>query len=151
MPRVDYYAIEEKLGQVLRDSPLLQDVPVVVEGEVDFALGQTPWIGVYLERRDPAPNQRLDAGQSTRYRARFSVWCWEMSLESTALAIKKRDEYISRIEQVLMGNRTLDDMVDMLWLEGGEMPSGRMESDNAVAFLSGGETIVLAEFETTTT
>jgi len=147
--RADYYAIEEEIADILRAEALMDGVTIDVEGELTFEAGAAPWVGIYLERRDPSPEQYLDAGQSTRYRLRFTLWTWVVSLESIADAIKRRNDLMSRVEKVLMKNRTIRDFVDMSWLEGGDMPSGRLPADQSV-YLSGAEIILIAEISTDT-
>lgn len=151
MPALDYYAVANAIKSILEASADLAGVTVVVEKEHTFTAGAEPWIGIYVERRDPSPSQYLDAGQSTRYQIRFSIWVWCMSIEDTERAIKVRNELVGKVEKVLMANRTLNNLVSMSWLLGGELPSGRLSSENDEAiYLSGGETILVAETTTST-
>jgi hypothetical protein len=158
MPGIDYYKITNRISEILAAHPDLFNTTVRTEGEADFTSGLEPWVGVYFERRDPSPNQNLDAGQSTRYLLRYSIWCWCMSIDNIYDAIKRRDDLVNIVERVLMRYRTLDDgtgpLVDMSWLMGGNMPSGRFDSGNdgtSITYLSGGEILLLAEASTTTT
>lgn len=150
MARLDYYAIEEKIAEILRADPLLSGVEVRVEGELDFQAGLAPWVGVYLDRRDPA-QQVLDAGRSTTYRLRFTLWAWTVSIEAIADAIRARDELLGKLETVLMNNRTIGDLVSMSWIEGGEMPSGKLEGNTGGIYMSGAEIALIAEARTSVT
>lgn len=151
MAGLDYYAITDKIREILADDPLMQGIAVETEGEANFISGETPWVGVFFERRDPHPDQNLDAGQSTRYVLRFTIWCWAMSLEEIRLAIKERNRIIDLVERVLMANRDIGGLVDYSFLAGGETPSGRFAEDNGAAvYLSGGEVVLLADVSTQT-
>lgn len=146
MARVDYYNIETKIQSALTGAAALAGVTVEIESELLFSMERTPWIGVYFDRRSPA-DQSLSAGQRTKYRLYFSVWCWEFNLDPVA-AIQRRDDLVGKTEVALMGDRTLDGTVRFSWLEGGQMPSGRLPEQTG--FVSGGEIILVAEAEATT-
>lgn len=149
MARVDYYAIELAIQTILQSAPSLSGVVVTVEEELLFGAEITPWVGIYLDRRDaPANLQSLSAGQRTRFLLRFSVWCWEFSLESVAKAIQLRDDLLGKVEIVLMDNRTLNGTVNKSWLEGGEMPSARLPGGSG--WVSGGEIVLVADAIATT-
>lgn len=152
MARLNYYAIEEEIAEILRSDPDTKDCHIAVEGEMTFQSGMAPYIGIYLDRRDPHSDQPLDAGQSTRYVLRFSLWCFAVSFEEVRQAIEARDDIISKVEKVLMAHRTLGDTVDTSYLLGGDMPSGRFVSENGdqAVFLSGGEIVLLAVASTST-
>ena len=144
MARVDYYAIETQIKSILDADSNLTGTTVSVEGEILFSAEQTPWVGIYLERREaPASLQTLAAGQRTNFLLRFSIWCWSFSLESITKAIQQRDDLLGKVEISLMSNRTLGNLVRKSWLEGGEMPSGRMPDNTG--FVSGAEIILVAE------
>ena len=149
MARVDYYAIELAIQTLLQGATSLSGVMVTVEEELLFGAETTPWVGIYLDRRDaPADLQGLSAGQRTRFLLRFSIWAWEYSLESVAKAIQLRDDLLGKVEIVLMGNRTLDGTVNKCWLEGGEMPSARLPGGSG--WVSGGEIVLVADAVATT-
>lgn len=149
MARVDYYAIEQAIQTLLQGAASLSGVVVTVEEELLFGAEATPWVGIYLERRDaPSDQQSLSAGQRTRFRLRFSIWCWEYSLESVAKAIQLRDDLLGKVEVVLMGDRTLGNTVSTSWLEGGEMPSARLPGGSG--WVSGGEIVLVADALATT-
>lgn len=127
----------------------LAGTTVTVEEELLFGTETTPWVGIYLERRDaPSGTQSLSGGQQTRYRLRFSIWCWEYHLESLAKAMQRRDDLIGKVEVALMGNRTLNANVITSWIEGGEMPSVR--APGTQSWLAGGEVVLIADAKATT-
>jgi hypothetical protein len=144
MARVDYWSIADKIRSALQADALMAGVQVVVEDELLFGAEATPWIGIYLDRRDtPAQIQRISAGRETTFQIRFSLWCWQYSLQTVEDAMKKRDDLVSNAELVLMKDRTFSQTVNKAWLEGGQMPSGRLPQQ--AGFVSGGEIIVVAE------
>jgi hypothetical protein len=152
MARVDYYAIEEEIAEILRAN--IPDITVSVESELLFSPEQTPWVGVYLDRRDaPRELQKIAAGTKTTFRLTLTIWVWCYHMEK-AQAIRLRDEWLSEVEVVLMRYRTLNEKVAMSWIEGGRMPSGRIQSATPIAsqtdFLAGGEIILVAEVDSTT-
>jgi hypothetical protein len=149
MPRVDYFAIESGIETVLNADATLAGVTVAVEDELVFGAATSSWVGIYLDRRDaPENRQRLAAGQQTVFLLRFVLWCWEYSLEGIAKAIQRRDDLMGKVEVALMKQRTLNGTVTTSWLEGGEMPSGRVPGQTGWA--SGGEIRLVAEVKATT-
>jgi hypothetical protein len=145
--RVDYFAIESEIAAILRADPLLSGVNVVVEDQVLFAAEQTPYVGIYLDRRDaPADMQTLTAGRRTTMLLRFLLVCGAYSLDSVARAIELRDNLLGNVEVVLSRFRTINGRVRSSWLEGGEMPSGRVGDGG---WLSLGEINLVAEVQLT--
>lgn len=142
MARIDYFAIEEEIAELIRSHPDFSGCQVLVEEELIFGADAVPWVGVYLDRRDAQPNQSLAAGTRTRMLVSFSIWVWVFGLDAQS-ALKQRDEYVGKLELVLMQNRTLNDKVDMSWIEGGELPSARVP--DSAGFTSGGEVVLKAE------
>lgn len=143
MARIDYFAIEKKLGDILSSDSTLQGVKVIVEEDVEFEDG--PYVGIYLERRDATASQSLSSGTKIRYDLKLSIWCWSYSLDSVADAINSRDDLVGKVELVLLNNRTIGDKVTTSWLEGGEMPSARLEGEEVDGYISGGEIILTAQ------
>lgn len=141
MARIDYWAIEQALKDTLEAN--LNGVSVRVEEEMIFGAEATPWVGVYLERREsPDALQTLCAGQRVRYRMTFSVWCWAYALEM-AVAMRERDDLLGKLELILMANREWHEQIEMSWIGGGELPSARLEQN--AAFVCGGEITVIAD------
>lgn len=140
-PRIDYWRIEKEIAEVLR-AGLDPGITVTIEQEMMFSPEQTPWVGVYLDRRDADQRQSLALGTRMRYQIKFTVWAWCYSLEREASFIA-RNAVIGDIELVLMANRTLNDLVETSWITGGAMPSAKVDSTRLVSqsanFLSGGE------------
>lgn len=150
MSRVDYYAITEEIKTILDASAHITSTPnIVVEDDVIFGtFDHTPQIMVYLTNRTPAPNQRIAAGRDTRYRLQFSIWVWCSGLGKQGVkdAINLRNDLLGQIELELMEKRTLNEMVDGLWLQGGDMTSIRPDKTR---FVSGAELIIIAEVSAT--
>lgn len=141
MARIDYSAI---LGAVKSAVEAEVDgVDVVVEDEPVLGAAMTPWVGIYLDRRDPHEDQPIAAGRRTRYLLRISVWCWAFHLESFAQAANLRNDLIGRVEEALMKHRTLDGLVETSWLEGGEMIAAR--HPDAESIMAGGEIQLVAD------
>lgn len=143
MAKVDYFAIASEVKTVLAADSALTGVQVTVEDEPPLDSG--PWVAVYLESRTPTDRQSLSAGKRTRFRLRMSVWCWQFSLESTAKAAQLRDNLVGLVEISLMGNRTLNDKVGCIWLEGGQLLSEQIKSETMSGFVAGGEIVVIAD------
>jgi hypothetical protein len=147
--RADYYAIAEAVKAALEADGDLTGVRITIEEELLFGAEATPWVGIYLDRRDaPVGSQRINAGQSTIYLLRFAIWCWEYSLEGVAKAIQLRDDLVGKVEVALMRERTLRGAARMSWLEGGELPSAKIPGQSGWA--SGGEIRLVAEAEAKT-
>lgn len=135
MAGIDYYGIEEKLGEILNACENLNEAVITVEEEPRFNADMQPWCGIFMTSRSPAPNQRIAAGQQTQYHLNLSVWVFASSLESNREAIRLRDDFLSRVEVEIMKNRTIGGMVDYLWLEGGDMMTEKTDK----VFSSGAE------------
>lgn len=143
MAKVDYYGIVNEIGVILNTDTELFGVQITVEDEPPLDSG--PWVAVYLENRTPTSGQSISAGTRTRFQLRMSVWCWQFSIESTGRAAQLRDELVGKVEIALMKNRTLNDKVGSIWLDGGQLLSEQIKSDSISGFIAGGEIIVLAE------
>lgn len=148
MARIDYSAIRQELREIIAADPAFTGMQIVTEEEVMFGLDQAPWIAIYLERREAPEGQYLSAGTKQLYRLRFSIWVFTCALEMPS-AIRQRDEIIGKLEVLLMGQRTINDMVETSWLEGGEMPSAKMP-DN-IGVVVGGEIRLVSEIAFTST
>ena len=143
MARVDYYTIVSEIGQILNADTTLSGVQITVEDSAPLDSG--PWIAIYLESRTPSSGQSISAGTRTPYNLRISAWCWQFSLESTARAAQLRDDLVGLVEIALMKNRTLNDKVGSIYLEGGELMSDQIKSDEMSGFIAGGEIIIIAD------
>lgn len=143
--RVDYWAVENEIAEIIRANTSVTFV--TVEEEMVFGAESTPWVGVYLDKREvPPARQTLSGGTRTRMQLTFSMWVWCFSLELQE-AIKQRDYHIGQIELILMAHRTLNDTVDTSWLSGGRLPSARVRADSGSSggFISGGEILLVAD------
>jgi hypothetical protein len=144
--RVDYYSIEKSIQAALHDR--LFEVTVVVEEELILAHEMAPWIGIYLERRTPSEHQYIAAGRRVDYDLQITVWCWCFAMESEA-AVRARDELVGRVEQVLLEppRNFGRDEIETSWIEGGQMPSGRVP--DIEGFASGGEILLVVKVNAT--
>lgn len=146
MARVDYYAIEEAIADHLRVQEDLQNVNIPPP-ETEFSFERRPMVLISLDRRDAVEGQPLAAGTRTRYTVRFSLWCYQFALKLKD-ASEMRDDLIGKVEVALMKNRTLDNSVHYMQLEGGEFESG--PAPGIQGFVSAGEIILTAEVTATT-
>lgn len=118
MARVDYYAIEQGIEEVLKDDPNLVDVAILIEPAALVERGNT--VAIYPDRRSaPADDQVISAGRRTRLMLRFSIWCYSDGLERESV-LKARDDFVGRVELALMDDPTLRGTVEESWLDGGE-------------------------------
>lgn len=146
MARLDYYAVEEGIREVLSADADLEDVRIEIETDVEMAPDGGGAVYVYLDRRDaPASEQRLAAGTRTDFLLRFALWCLDCDFESVAAASRRRDDLLGKVEVALMRDRSLNGTVDASWLEGGEFLTMQEQG-----FISGGEIILIAKAKATT-
>ncbi len=148
MARVNYYDIANEIKEVLIADPTLGGVQVTVEDDAPLDTG--PWVSVGIINRSTPTGQPLAAGTRTRFNIRFSLWCWQFSLESTGVASRLRDDLVGKVEIVLMKNRTLNSKVSYGWLEGGDMMSERIQNDNVSGYVAGGEVTLVVEITAST-
>ena len=148
MARVDYFNIEEQIKTILDDDADLSDVDILIEEEISVQRGNV--IGIYLDERDaPDDEQSLSAGTRTRFNVRFSIWCWHFGIgRDRRVPMQQRDDLVGKVEIALMKKRTLNDTVNMSWLEGGEFLSGPDPTGNQ--FMSGASVILVANVTGTT-
>jgi hypothetical protein len=100
-----------------------------VEEEIMFSPEMTPWVGIYIDRRDALDqDQSLSAGRRVRYKLWFTLWIWCFSFDR-AEAVQRRDDAVAEVEVALMGNRTINDKTGPLWITGGRLPSARVRSE----------------------
>lgn len=143
MARIDYYGVISEIRDILKADETLSGVQVTVEGNPPLDSG--PWIAIYLTRREAPEGQPLAVGTRTRMRLRVSIWCWQFSLESSEEASRLRDDLISKVEIALMGNRTINDKVAYLFLEGGQFMNDQLQNDTLNGWVSGGEIALTME------
>lgn len=149
--RLDYWGIEQELKLILLDQ--LHEYTVVVEQEILFSPEMTPYVTIYCDGRSLAPHQVIAAGRRVKYHVELSIWVWTFAME-LARAVKQRDDCVSEIELVLMGNRTINDKVETSWITGGRLPSTKLPTRDDMAqysggYLSGGEIKLIAVADAT--
>lgn len=137
MAQVSYVEIEKQLGEHL--DARLDGVTVLVEDEVIIANESQPVVAIYFERRKPAPNQYMNK-RRVDYHLIYTLLCWTFSMEGPLAAAYARDDLVARVEEVMLGDRTEwgpPGAIETSWIEGGEMPTGRLP--NNAGFASVGE------------
>lgn len=144
MAAIDYTALTDELEAIFKNDDRLEGVAIHVEEEPQMGLADNGGaIAIFMENRTATEAQPLKAGLATRFRLRISIWVVFFNLESFRAARQGRDNLLGLVEAVLMDNRTINDKVDFLWLEGGEMMSAR-DPGNSV-FVSAAECVVAIE------
>lgn len=141
MAKIDYWAIEEEIKYIIDSN--LDGYQVEIEEDLMFAAEQSPWVGIYLVRRDPTEGQSIAAGTRLRYALQFSIYVWCFHFDKKE-AVRQRDDALGELEVLFLANRTLNDKVDFVMVQGGELQSGRVEGDIG-GFVSGGEIVLTAE------
>lgn len=138
MARIDYANIARQIKAVLEADAALAGTLVTIEKDVLLGFERTPWANIRAVRRAPTAEQPIFAGKITKYHVTYAVECWESSLEGPEVAARLRDDLIGKVEIALMGNRTLNNSVEMLVLDGGEFMLGEQDGHIFV----GGEVLV---------
>lgn len=142
MARIDYADLKNELAQILSAAPTLADIAFTVDDDIRLdSFGCSA--NIEMVRRDhTAPAQSLSAGQRQRYYVTTVVTVVAVGIDRQA-AIEQRDDVIGEIEVVLMRNRTLNDKVGTLFLQGGELFLLKDTSDQSEGyFVAVGEIIV---------
>lgn len=136
MAGVNYFQIQEQVAALIREHT--SAAVVTVDGALAVSAESTPWVGIYLTRRDaPASEQRLSGGRSTAYNVRLSIWvyCWGLEPADTA---KVRDDLVAEIEREMMEHRS-ELTHNSFWFEGGEFENAQDDG----AFMRGAEIIMV--------
>jgi len=144
--RINYFVIEQAIETALRAASDLSGATITLEEDVELAVEQVPWIGIYLASRQDAGGP-IAAGKQQRFRVRFEVWCFEHDTESLTAASRKRDDLMGKVEIALLNDPTLGSTVALARITGGEFESGRTEA----GFLMGGSILLDVEQTATTT
>ena len=131
MARVDYFAIQEKIQEVLLADQDLKDagVTVIVE-EDEFLIEMTPWIGIFLNSREK-DGESIAGGRRQHFILSVELLCVAHHPESVREAARKRDDLIGMAEIALMGNRNLGGVLRAgaaLEIERGDFESARGEA-----------------------
>jgi hypothetical protein len=140
MAKIDYFALAEEIAEIIHANK--PEIMVVVEEELIIGPDNHPIVAVYVDRREPPDIQPIAAGKKMRVIVYFAVWVWSYGL-NVKEAIRERDDLIGDVELILMQNRTINDLVDTLWIDGGRLPTAMLPDSSG--FTSGGEIIVRAE------
>jgi hypothetical protein len=120
----------------------LAETVVTLEEAMIFSPEQSPWVGIYLSRRDPAREQFLRAGARVDYVLRYSIWCWAFNFEPKQAAFL-RNEIAAAVEAAVLANPTIDGYVETSFIEGGDMiPAAEIEGSEPRAWTAGAEVLV---------
>lgn len=150
MARVDYSDIKAEIASILSASTDLATVQITVDDDIRLdSFGVSA--NVEIVRRDyTAPAQSLSAGQRQRYYLTAVVSVISVALDREA-AVSMRDSVVGHIEVALMRNRTLNDKVDTLFLQGGDMFLLKNTSSNSEGYFIAAAEVVAAIDATITT
>jgi len=145
MGRIQYFAIQQAIQDILKADDNLKDDMIVVEEEPPTNTDYGRYIGIYLERRDAVPGS-IAAGTRQRFSIQFVIWCFGVHMESVAQAAEIRDILMSQVEVALLrGSKSLNNTVQRFVLAGGEFDSARIEG----GLMMGGSILLNAEAEAT--
>ncbi len=142
MSRIDYYSIEKELQFILQNEPSLNEVTVLVEEMPELAADMSPFISIFLDRREVPSGQPIAGGTRQRMLLKLSVWCYVVEIESVEAACKKRDDLVGKVEVALMNNRTINDSINHMMIDGGEFDNVSIQS---VGLAMGGSVVVLLD------
>lgn len=135
MSVIDYFNIEQELGDILREGLHVPDVgttpiTVEIEGMETLNTNNMPWIGIFLDSTQPEI-EMISGGTQMRTYIYIEVVIYDFALD-TAEAARKRDRLFSRAKEVLKGNRTLNSKVLMIWFLGADFETTKKMSDTIV-------------------
>lgn len=125
MAVVDYHGIKVKLAEILKADPRTSHCHPRIEANLMRSYALTPWVAIWtVGRVAQDADQRMAAGEDTFFRVSHKLLVVHHSLDGMEAAAKLRDEFMGKLEHVLMANRTIGGTVETLMLKGGEMGSG---------------------------
>lgn len=143
MAVINYKGIRDAVQSILQADSRTSGARIYVEEEPQFGVMDKPAIALFMDRRTMTHDQSLSTGKRTRYEIKMMLITVYFSLNSFHDACDGRDNLLAQLEATLMDNRTLNDTVKTMWLEGGELFSARDSQNNA--FVAVGETGIVAE------
>lgn len=103
MSQVDYYGLLEAIKTQLTTSLTTQGVAVEIEPTENYDL-RTPAIGIFLDEV-PRDLTFIGGGKPHLLRPLFRIACLEFHAETMRDAIKKRNDFIKEVEEVLLLDR----------------------------------------------
>lgn len=151
MAAIDYYGVATSLKAIFDADVTLgaaaPPVMTVIEEEIMFGVADNiTMIAIYMDRRDPHPQQSLAMGTRQRYLLQLSLWCIAFNIGSLREAINERDTLMGKVEIATMNinNRTISGKASSSWLGGGEMFSAKNPKGGFVAV---GEVLLTADVQ----
>lgn len=127
MASIDYAGIRTLIVDALR----LEIPGVYVEEETypAFAPELSPWVGVFLERRDaPAELQVMAAGSVLRMELRARILVLAYHLGGMLDASRVRDDILGQVETAVLKHKTLFGGSHLVRVEGGDFVSAQAET-----------------------
>ena len=151
MAKVDYYALEENLQEILRNNLTSVEPHAITIEEPPEALGleSNPSICIMLEGREvPEDIQTLSAHSRTRYHVKINIIVQAFDLNGFKNACELRDDVIGDIEDVLLDqtNWNTYTAIECILIDGGELETVK---DEKGTYYAGGE--IRFRLETTAT
>ncbi|NJM10619.1 MAG: hypothetical protein HC889_00700 [Synechococcaceae cyanobacterium SM1_2_3] len=136
---VPYWAIKQALASAIETN-----VPgTSAQIEVEFAPLEN-WVAIYTDTRTaPAEIQRAQDGRTTRFYVTHTIVCWRYAT-TWPLAASLRDALLGDVEAALMLDRTLGNLCETSWFEGGRFLSVP-DNANPGAFWGGAEITFVAD------
>lgn len=131
MSQIRYHKIKEELQSVLKadeDLNANRQITVTIEKENIFSAEMCPWINIVALDRQVVEDV-IAAGQRMRLDYHLRLLVVAFHPESLAKAAEARDAILGLAEIVLMRNRTLNNSVNFLVLEGGDIGSAEVEDE----------------------
>lgn len=139
MAEIKYHGIKKEVQKVLMEDVDLNEnrqITVTVERENIFSAEMCPWINIVSLDRE-VDEDPVAAGTIMRLNYRLRLLVVAFHPESLAKAAESRDKILGLAEIVLMRNRTLNNSVSTLLLEGGDIGSAEIEDE--LGFLADAE------------
>lgn len=130
MPAAAYQTVLDNLRTILKADARTANCDVFLEQDPQFGVSDSPQgaLCIVLNRRSPSALQPFAAGTRQRYELSFSVWVVGFSAETFKKAAEVRDDLLGKVELVLMANRTINNAVEAMQLEGGDFINARNEN-----------------------
>ena len=131
MAKVDYYAIQEKIKDILiAASASFTAENTLVEESQPFSTEINPYVSIIGTGRDVPPEDQVIAmGSVLRvvFNVTINVYAFRLGFDGQNMkgAIEQRDDLIGEIETILMSDLSLGSTVEDVSLRGGLLESAR--------------------------
>lgn len=142
MARLDYNDIKVKIKDIIEADATTNKAHVHIETEKMRSVTESPWVNIYTTGRTDTGDDPIANGTVTEYDINIGIDVIVHNMTSLAAAAKDRDDFLGKLEIVLMKNRTLGGTVVYSWLNGGEMESANVAGQ--AGYLGGAEILITA-------